>query len=185
MKSSHTFPVFTDLTELYLEVKLILQLMQKLKLNLTVWTTAQDEPISDMLLAPQQILLYLHFVTIITPEQKSVGLVFSFCCLFQLCGTWCLVHGTSTTPIVPLSPDSVLLPQRRLVPSCYMYLWWISPEKFLLVMFLDVGEHSSGRLLFWISGTEWICLIVYYKVGLYVYHHCLIMHSLIFKVLFR
>lgn len=119
------------------------QLLQKLKVNLAVWTPAQGEPIIDMLLVRQPIL-GPHFLTIITPEQKSVGLVFSFCCLFFF--KYVALDVLFMGPALLSLHFSPLSPAYTVVPFCFMYFEWVSPEKFFLVMFLDMGEHSHGPL---------------------------------------
>lgn len=133
------------------------QLLQKLKVNLTVWTPAQGDPIIDMLLVRQPIL-GPHFLTIITPEQKSVGLVFSFCCLFffLLCGTWCLVYGTSTA----LTSLLTLLPCLHCCLLLFHVLWMGFSWEILPGDVSWYGRTLPRASLFRISATEWICLIV-------------------------
>lgn len=83
-----------------------------------------------------------------------------------------------------LSPVSLYTPLPPwwtyiVAPSCYMWR-----GQFFLVMILDVGGLSS-----WLSYPEPLQLSEYALLFkdrcIHVYWHCLIMHSLMFKVLYR
>lgn len=107
------------------------------------------------------------------------GWVCSFCPLFhaQHMHTRHLVHGTSTTCVTPLAPVSLYdLPygERTLLGHAGRTF---PPQTFSLVMFLDVGKPILLIL-------NWLNMPYCLKIDVFVYCHCLFMHSIMFKIVY-